>query len=280
MLNLDFIGRHVVVTGGTGALGAAVVAVLIDAGAVCHVPTRHRPERPTDARVQVEANIDLTDELAVGKFYASLPSLWASIHTAGGFAAGAIADTSAEVWKQMQDTNSVSCFLCCREAIKKIRSGGGGGGRIVNVAAKPALIPTAGLTAYAASKAVVTSLTLSLSEELAAERIWVNAVVPSIMDTPTNRKAMPKADHEKWPKLSEVAATIAFLASPQNQVTARRRWCRCMDEAERAKRRGGRFAERTWGGFFDLARSEGPCRGEPHDGSNAGDPNASRVQSD
>jgi NAD(P)-dependent dehydrogenase (short-subunit alcohol dehydrogenase family) len=226
MLNLDFTGRHVVVTGGTGALGAAVIQLLIDAGAVCHVPAFRQPQGAVHERVHIQSNIDLTDESAVGKFYDSLPSLWASIHTAGGFAAAAIADTSLAVWKQMHDTNSVTSFLCCREAIKKIRrtnadggGGGGRGGRIVNVAAKPALIPTAGLSAYSASKAAVVSLTVSLSEELAAEKIWVNAVVPSIMDTPMNRQAMPKAEHDKWPKVSEVAATIAFLASPQNQVT-------------------------------------------------------------
>jgi NAD(P)-dependent dehydrogenase (short-subunit alcohol dehydrogenase family) len=221
MLNLDFTNRHVVVTGGIGALGAAVVQILLDAGAVCHIPALRRPDAPAHDRMHIQSKIDLTDESAVSKFYDSLPALWASIHTAGGFAAAAIADTTLATWKQMHDTNSLTCFLCCREAIKKIRStrGNGGGGRIVNVAAKPAMIPTGGLSAYAASKAAVASLTLSLSEELSAEKIWVNAVVPSIMDTPTNRAAMPKADFAKWPKLFEVAATIAFLASPQNAVT-------------------------------------------------------------
>jgi NAD(P)-dependent dehydrogenase (short-subunit alcohol dehydrogenase family) len=75
------------------------------------------------------------------------------------------------------------------------------------------------MTAYAASKAAVAALTLALAEEVAAEGIWVNAVVPSIMDTKANRNAMPNADFAKWPKLDEVAATIAFLASPQNAVT-------------------------------------------------------------
>ena len=89
----------------------------------------------------------------------------------------------------------------------------------MNVAAKPVLVPTGGLSAYAASKAAVASLTLSLSEELAAESIWVNAVIPSLMDTPANRQAMPKADFDKWPKVQEVAATIAFLASPQNSTS-------------------------------------------------------------
>jgi NAD(P)-dependent dehydrogenase (short-subunit alcohol dehydrogenase family) len=218
MLNLDFTGRHVVVTGGTGALGAAVVQILIDAGAVCHVPALRPADGAVHERVHVESPIDLTDEAAVGKFYGLLPSLWASVHVAGGFAAGPIGETSLSMWKQMQDINGVTCFLCCREAIKKIRAAKTGG-RIVNVAAKPAMVPAAGLSAYAASKAVVASLTVGLSEELAAEKIWVNAVVPSIMDTPINRREIPKADFEKWPKVSEVAATIAFLASPQNQVT-------------------------------------------------------------
>jgi len=218
MLTLDFTGRQVVVTGGTGALGTAVVQALVNAGAVCHIPAQRQPKGASHDRVRVEPNIDLTNEAAVKSFYDSLPSLWASIHTAGGFAAGAIGDTSLQMWKQMHDINGSTCFLCCREAIRKIR-GSGQGGRIVNVAAKPSLVPAAGMSAYAASKAVVASLTVSLSEELAGEGIWVNAVVPSIMDTPINRQAMPKADYEKWPKVSEVAATIAFLASPQNAAT-------------------------------------------------------------
>jgi NAD(P)-dependent dehydrogenase (short-subunit alcohol dehydrogenase family) len=85
----------------------------------------------------------------------------------------------------------------------------------------PALDPRrgSGMIAYTASKSVVASLTVALAEEVAAEGIWVNAVVPSIMDTEANRKAMPKADFSKWAKLGEVASTIAFLASPQNRVT-------------------------------------------------------------
>jgi len=118
----------------------------------------------------------------------------------------------------MLDMNAVTAFLCCREAIKNMR---GRGGRIVNVSAQPGVEPRrgAGMAAYAASKAAVSALTLSLAEEVASEGIWVNAVVPSIMDTEANRRAMPKADHSKWPGLDEVAATIAFLASPQNAVT-------------------------------------------------------------
>ena len=219
-----FSGSHVVVTGGTGALGAAVVQALVEAGATCHIPSHSAadPQRfplAKDERVRVVAGIDLTDESAVTKFYGGLPSLWASIHVAGGFAASPIAETPLSQFDEMMSTNATTAFLCCREAVKKIRASGKGGGRIVNVASKPAVTPTAGLAAYAASKAAVVSLTLTLSEELAAERIWVNAIAPSIMDTPANRKDMPKAEFAKWPKVEEVAAIIAFLASPQNTVT-------------------------------------------------------------
>jgi NAD(P)-dependent dehydrogenase (short-subunit alcohol dehydrogenase family) len=224
-MTLDFTDRHVVVTGGTGALGAAVAQLLVDAGATVHIPARHAADPAKfplarHERVRIASPIDLADETAVRTFYQSLPALWASLHTAGGFAAAAITDTSLADFRGMMGINAVTSFLCCREAVRKMRStSNGGGGRIVNVASKPAVVASAGMTAYAAAKAAVVNLTLSLAEELAAEGIWVNAVVPSILDTPANRAAMPKADFARWPKVEEVAATMAFLASPQNAVT-------------------------------------------------------------
>jgi NAD(P)-dependent dehydrogenase (short-subunit alcohol dehydrogenase family) len=96
----------------------------------------------------------------------------------------------------------------------------GGGGRIVNVAARPALEWRMGanMAAYAASKAAVAALTVALAEKVAKDGVLVNAVAPSIMDTPANRADMPKADFSAWPKV-EVAETILFLASPENRVT-------------------------------------------------------------
>ncbi len=121
----------------------------------------------------------------------------------------------------------MTCFLCCRAAARRIREsltpdgGRPDGGRIVNVAARPALEPRlgAGMVAYTAAKAAVAAITQSLAEELAGEAIWVNAVAPSILDTAGNRAAMPDADHSAWPKLDDVAETIAFLASPDNRTT-------------------------------------------------------------
>jgi len=116
------------------------------------------------------------------------------------------------------DMNFVTCFLCCRAAVIAMAKRGG---RIVNVAARPALEwrSGAGMAAYTASKAAVAALTVALAEEVAKQDILVNAVAPSIMDTPANRQAMPKADYAAWPKVEEAAATIVFLASPENRVT-------------------------------------------------------------
>ncbi len=223
MIDIDFAGRNVVVTGATGELGEAVARSLIAAGATVHAPVRN-PEKArsvyagSEARIRFGQVADLADEAAVMAFYAALPPLWASIHAAGGFAMSRFDQTSLAEFRTMLDTNAISAFLCCREAVKAI---GTRGGRIVNVAAQPGVEPRrgAGKIAYAASKASVAAITLALAEEVAPLSIWVNAVVPSTMDTETNRRAMPDADHAKWPKLEEVAATIAFLASPQNAVT-------------------------------------------------------------
>jgi len=220
---MDFKDLHVVVTGGAGALGRAVVGALTEAGAHCHVSYRHEAEAksfPLRNNVTLHTVDDLANEATVMKLYDGIPQLWASIHLAGGFAMGSIADTDKTKLMAQIDTNFVACFLCCRAAVKAIGRSGGGG-RIVNVAARPGLEwrSGAGMVAYASSKAAVAAMTAALAEEVAKDGILVNAVAPSIMDTPANRAATPKADYATWPKVEEVAATILFLASPGNAVT-------------------------------------------------------------
>lgn len=196
-------GRHVVVTGGTGALGRALVAWLGEAGAVCHVPH----------------GVDLTDEAATVAFYDGLPGVWASIHLVGGFAMASLGETSLADFRGQHDVNAVTCFLSCREAARRMR---GAGGRIVNVAARPAVLPHLGkgMAAYTAAKAAVASLTQVLAAELAGDGILVNCVLPSTMDTPANRGSMPDADFTCWPKTEEVAQVIGTLASPANTLTS------------------------------------------------------------
>ena len=221
----QFQDHHVVVTGGSGALGAAVVARLLDHGAVVHIPVFEEKELDNfpyrhHERVRITCPVDLTCEDQVVGLYAALPRLWASIHCAGGFDMGEISDTSLDTYRRLMAMNADSCFLCCREAVRAIRRSDTGG-RIVNVAARPALEPRSGasMVAYTASKAAVAAITLSLSEEVADEGIWVNAVAPSIIDTPANRQAMPDADHGRWPSVEALAASLVFLASPENRAT-------------------------------------------------------------
>jgi len=225
---MDFSGKQIVVTGGTGALGSAVVGALLGAGAACVVPYVHEAEAQRlahrgDPNVKLIAVSDLADEAQVAKLYDGLTAsapLWASIHIAGGFAPGKVVDTDLHALMAQLDGNLVSCFLCCRAAVKAMLAGGQGG-RIVNVASRQGLEwrSGAGMTAYTIAKSGVATLTVTLAEEVAKESILVNAVAPSIMDTAANRAAMPKANFDSWPKVEEVAATILFLASPDNKVT-------------------------------------------------------------
>jgi NAD(P)-dependent dehydrogenase (short-subunit alcohol dehydrogenase family) len=222
---MDYRDRHVVVTGGTGALGTAVVGALIEAGAVCHVPYINPAEADRFAwrnhsQVRLVADIELTQEAAVARLYDGVPKLWASIQIAGGFAMAPVAKTTKSDLMQQIDMNFVTAFLCCRASVNAMTRTGAGG-RIVNVATRPALEwrVGAGMVAYSSSKAAVAALTVALAEEVVKDGILVNAIAPSTMDTPANRQAMPKADHAAWAKVEEVAATILFLASPENRVT-------------------------------------------------------------
>jgi NAD(P)-dependent dehydrogenase (short-subunit alcohol dehydrogenase family) len=209
---------NVVVTGGTGGLGAAVVERLLADGHAVYLPM-HEPAVPAHLpwrdRVRATPNVSLDDETKVAAFYASVPDLWASIHLVGGFAMAKVTETSAADFEKQWRLNTLTCFLTCREAVRAMKRGG----RIVNVAARPAVTPTAGMIAYATAKAGVGALTQALAAEVLPQNILVNAVLPSIIDTPANRAAMPDADHAAWPKPAQLAETIAFLASERNALT-------------------------------------------------------------
>lgn len=214
---------HIVVSGGAGALGQSIVALLVEQGAHCWVPC-YGDEATTLAlrdheRVHAVEAVDLTKPEAVEAFFKKMPSLWASVHVAGGFAMAAIADTSLADFERMWRLNTVTCFLSSKAAVARMRESGVGG-RIVNVAARPAVEPAGGMLAYTTSKAGVASLTECLAKELCDDGILVNAILPAIIDTPANRSAMPKADHQAWPKPAEIAQTVGFLVSPEATLTS------------------------------------------------------------
>src|SRR5204862_995997 len=209
----------------------AVVGPLRAANAVCHVPNLIAAELDgfpfaAEAGVHIVRDVDVADEAAVKRFYNALPPLWASIHLAGGFAMAPIAETSASDFTAQFHMNALSCFLCSAAAVaafraRKASGGGAPGGRIINVSARPALEPRlgAGMIAYAASKSAVAALTQALAQETTDEEIWINAVAPSVLDTPANRAAMPDADPRRWVAPADLAEIIVFLASPANRVT-------------------------------------------------------------
>ena len=162
---MNFSDLHVVVTGGTGALGRAVVQRLLTADAIYHIPNFNRAKleqypHADHPNVQIKTGVDLTDEAAVAAFYGALPELWASVNLVGGFAMAPVTETTRKDAVNLLNINTLTCFLSCREVVKTIRerpktTGNLKGGRIVNVAARPGIEPRTGkrMAAYAASKA-------------------------------------------------------------------------------------------------------------------------------
>ncbi|MEL7833413.1 SDR family NAD(P)-dependent oxidoreductase [Fodinibius sp. N2] len=226
---MDFSDRHFIITGGAGSLGTAVVQLLLDAGARCSVPCFNKSELDnfdlTDHKnVFTKVDVDLTDEDQAQSFFEDAIDeqgpLWGSIHIAGGFGMGSIQKTSKADFMKQINLNLVTCYNSCRAAVQQFKDQGDGG-RIVNIAARPALEPRqgAGMTAYTTSKAGVAALTESLAAEVVEDDILVNAIAPSVIDTSQNRESMPNANFDKWPKPEQLAQQIAYLVSPENKVT-------------------------------------------------------------
>ncbi len=215
-------GCTALVTGGTGALGRAVVSRFVAEGADVHVSwvvDREVDQLRALLGAQAERvrlhRADVTDPAAVEKLVAAVTSATGRLdvlaNIVGGFAAAPIQDTEPATWQKMLTLNATSAFLCCRAAVPAMRRHRWG--RIVNVAAGPALERGAsGMSAYAAAKAAVLNLTYSLSKELVSDGITVNAIVPTTIDTPANRAAMPDADTSTWLGPSSMAEVILWLA--------------------------------------------------------------------
>jgi NAD(P)-dependent dehydrogenase (short-subunit alcohol dehydrogenase family) len=139
------------------------------------------------------------------------------VNNAGIQKAQAITEMALDDWERMMAVHLRGAFLCSREAARVMIAQGSG--RIILLSSQLAYTGRPNYSAYSAAKGGLLTFTRALAQELAPHGILVNAVAPSLMDTPANRKSMPKADYAAWPKVEEVAATIAFLASPDNAVT-------------------------------------------------------------
>jgi len=219
-------GRVVLITGGTGHLGRPVVRALLREGATVHVPTRGEKEGAEllafigderKASLHLHPGIDLTlpedVEGLVGRIREiSGRSPEVLLNLAGGFAMAPIEETDLNLWSKMWGMNATTAFLTSRAVFSGMREGGWG--RIVNVSALPALDRgKAELSAYGAAKAALLNLTYTLSKEGVSEGITVNAILPSIIDTPANRDAMPKANTSTWIPPEAIAEVLLFLSS-------------------------------------------------------------------
>jgi NAD(P)-dependent dehydrogenase (short-subunit alcohol dehydrogenase family) len=214
------VGRVYVITGAFGVLGSAVAKAAAEAGgrlALIDFAPEPPPGLPSGDDVLVLPGVDLTDALAARTAIEAaaerFDGLDVLMNIAGGFRWETLETSLAEGWHRLFFINVQTAANASRAAIPHLR--GSRAGRIVNVGANAALKASMGMGPYAASKAGVHALTESLAEELKGDDVTVNAVLPSILDTPTNRADMPKADSSKWVAPADLAAVMLFLASEE-----------------------------------------------------------------
>ena len=220
--------RNVLITGGTGFLGSAVTKAFMSQGDTVAVTylfddevdrfKQYNPELSDDvtflyANVTEESAVHKTIDACIDKF----GHLDILVNIVGGFVGGIdTVELEEDKWDFMMNLNLKSVFLCCKTVIPHMT--GQGYGKIVNVSARAGLKGEAGLSAYCVSKGGVRTLTEALAAEVMDSGINVNCIMPSIMDTPMNRDAMPDEDHTRWVKTDDVAKVICFLTSDEASV--------------------------------------------------------------
>ncbi len=219
----DFSEQAVMVTGTTGNLGCAVAQAFAAAGARVVAVDRDRVkqislhhELAQSARHWLASPVDLTSaqetEAVAAEALAYMGRIDVLVNTVGGFRAGTpTQETPVDTWELMMDLNAKTTFLMCRAILPAMLARRRG--KIVNVAARAGLAGTAKMSAYAASKSAVISLTETMAAEARREGVNVNCVLPGTIDTPENRQAMPDADHGRWVTPESLAQVILFLAS-------------------------------------------------------------------
>jgi len=215
-------GRVAVVTGGTGALGQAVTLRFLSDGAVVAVPYAVETERDrlsqrlaaADRHRLVMEPVDVTDLAAMTAFAEGIVATREKIDIlvagVGGFAGGSLLETDRDTWDRMLDLNLTSAFSAAKAVVPPMVRARYG--RVVVVASRAVVPPDGGFIAYTVAKAGVIAFTQALAEETREHGITVNAVLPSTMDTPANRAAMPNSDRKGWVPVEAVADAIAVLS--------------------------------------------------------------------
>jgi NAD(P)-dependent dehydrogenase (short-subunit alcohol dehydrogenase family) len=214
------------ITGGTGGLGAAVTRAFLDSGWRVVVPIFHVAERervPAHERLVLEP-ADLSDPdsaaavtaLAAGDQGAPLRAV---VNLVGGFAMGGrVHETPVEDFEAQLRVNLRPTYLVCQAALPRLQAAGGGA--IVCVSSRAALRPFPGAAGYIVAKAGVLAFVDALAEEYRDDAIRVNAILPSVIDTPANRRAMPDADHDRWVSPEQIASVVRFLCEDGADVVS------------------------------------------------------------
>ncbi len=219
MPETSFDGRKVVVFGGGGALGGGLVAAFTEAGAAVVAADARLPREDRRVAGTEYHAVDVTDDGSLAAFFDAQQPLWAVVNTVGGFAPHSplAALDPAELTGQLT-LNLVSAALVTKHALRVLQPAGEG--RIVHTASRAAVATKGTGFAYSVSKLGVMHLVSMAAEETRGTGITVNCVVPTIIDTPANRAAMPEADHAAWPKVTDIARSYMFLASPGSHLVS------------------------------------------------------------
>ena len=213
-----------IITGGTGGLGAAVTRAFLDGGWRVVVPVYDEAERervPDHERLVLEA-ADLFDPASAAAVVdvaarAQATPLRAVVNLVGGFAAGErVHATPIEDFEAQLRLNLRPTYLVCQAALGHLQAAGGGA--IVCVSSRAALRPFAGAAGYVVGKAAVLAFVDALAEEYRRDDIRVNAILPSVIDTPANRRSMPDADHSRWVAPEQIAAVVRFLCEEGSEA--------------------------------------------------------------
>lgn len=221
---VTMVDRSVLVTGGTGGLGTAVTAAFLDAGWRTVVPVRD-PDRTTRLPAgTVTAPADLTDPDGVARAVATAAGdaaapLRAVVNLVGGYAAGGLVhETPVDEFERMLRLNLRPTYLVTAAALPHLIEAGGGA--VVCVSSRAAVAPFAGAAGYATAKAAVLAFAASVAVEYRRSGVRCNTVLPSVIDTPANRAAQPRADHSRWVPPAQIAAVVRFLASDESAPTS------------------------------------------------------------
>jgi NAD(P)-dependent dehydrogenase (short-subunit alcohol dehydrogenase family) len=215
MQEVDFAGRSVLVFGAAGALGAGVAAAFAQAGASVTGVDRMQPQDDRRlAGVGYEA-ADVTDDTEVAAVFDAGAAPWAVVNTVGGFAPQRpLAELDpAELTGQLE-LNLVTAALITKHALRGMQAAGAG--RVVHTASRAGVVTKGSGFAYSVSKLGVLHLVSMAADEVRGTGVTVNCVVPSIIDTPANRAAIPNADYDAWPKIPDIARTYLYLAAPSS----------------------------------------------------------------